>query len=129
MANAGSGVCGRRDRSVRTRSRLEAELFGGEQDLRNGEILAGLAEVVCQLVGIGGDVVEARQHDEADQAGVQRSLRPDIRVLPGSVGRVIRRQTQGWLAHSKPDPVDLAEISVSAEILVGLHSNSGLLSK
>jgi hypothetical protein len=84
---------------------------------------------MCQLVRIGGDVVETCQHHQADKAGVGPSLRPDIRLLPSSVGRVIRRQTQGWLAHSRPDRLDRTEISVSAEIFEGLHSNSGLLLK
>jgi hypothetical protein len=50
--------------------RLEPEPLRGEQDLRHAEALARLAKVVGQLVGVGGDVVEARQHDEAEEAGV-----------------------------------------------------------
>ncbi|MDP2821363.1 MAG: hypothetical protein Q8O52_01605 [Sulfuritalea sp.] len=52
-------------------ARLEAELPGGEQDLRHAEVLARFAEVVGQLVGVGGNIVEPRQHDQADEAGVR----------------------------------------------------------
>jgi hypothetical protein len=57
---------------------LEPEAFGGEQDFIGAEGPAGLGEIVGQLVGVGGNVVKAGEHDEAQQAGV-RVLRPRIR--------------------------------------------------
>jgi len=49
---------------------FEAELLGGEQDLLGAEGLARRLELVGELVRIGGDSVEARQHGQAQQAGV-----------------------------------------------------------
>ena len=52
-----------------------------EQDLRDAEMPAGFAELVRQLVRVGGDVVETRQHHQADEAAVdgRRRLRRGCR--------------------------------------------------
>ena len=58
------------DRSL-DRLGLQAEVLGGEQDFGLAEGVAGCLELMRELVGVGGDLVEAREHDQAGEAGVQ----------------------------------------------------------
>jgi hypothetical protein len=75
--------------------RLESELLRREQDLRHAEALARLAKVVGELVGVGGDVVEARQHDEADKSAVRLGRRSG-RV---TCARGLRHEGQRGVSH------------------------------
>ena len=55
----------------RDRLRLQAQVLGGEQDFGVAESLARCLELICKLVRISGDLVEARQHHQAGEASVQ----------------------------------------------------------
>ena len=70
--------CQRRQRCLRQslrlrahHTRLEAERPAGPHHAGEIERLAGCAEAVLQLVGGGGDAVEAKQQDEAEKAGIR----------------------------------------------------------
>jgi hypothetical protein len=71
--------------------------------------------------------VEARQHDDADKAGIQRNMRIRIRLLPGMIGRVILSQTQEWLGHSALEPGDLKLNPPRLEIGAELTGDFGVV--
>lgn len=59
-------VHGRRDRLC-----LQTKMPSGKQDFGLAERFARDIEPVRQLIGVGGDLMEARQHDETCEAGIQ----------------------------------------------------------
>jgi len=50
---------------------LQAQVLGGEQDFGFAKRLTRCLELMRELIGVGSNLVEARQHDQAGQSGIQ----------------------------------------------------------
>jgi hypothetical protein len=73
-----------------------------------------------QLVGVGGDVVEARQHDQAEEAGIRRAPR----LVRGGFALRLGNQGQRCVTHDPSVSARQDKISTPLHSAVKFHDEA-----